>query len=159
MENYLAANSIALLADHPDLIPLVARWHYGEWSRGDSSGPFSLWVERIESRANQDRIPITYLAFVDGVPTGTAMLIASDMDTHPELAPWLAGVFVLPEYRRRGIASALVRHAVGQAYLLGFPILYLYTNGAERVYENLGWKTWRREEYEGRMVTVMEISA
>jgi GNAT superfamily N-acetyltransferase len=86
------------------------------------------------------------------------MLLPGDMDTHPELSPWLGGVFVLPEYRRRGIGSALIRHSISQAGALGFSHLYLYTNGAERVYERLGWEEWRREAYEGRMVTVMEIS-
>jgi GNAT superfamily N-acetyltransferase len=41
---------------------------------------------------------------------GTATLLAQDVDTEqwPELSPWLAAVYVVPEYRHRGIGAALV---------------------------------------------------
>ena len=148
---------IELLADHPDLIPVVARWHYDEWSKDEPGDAFQYWIDRIARRANRDHIPIAYVAFLDNTPAGTAMIIENDMDTHPELTPWLAGVYVVPELRRQGVASALVLHAHDEARRLGVKTLYLFTNGAEPVYEKLGWQTTAREEFEGRMVTVMEI--
>jgi hypothetical protein len=36
--------------------------------------------------------------------------------------------------------------------------LYLYTNGAERVYEGVGWLQRSREPYMGRDVTVMSCT-
>jgi GNAT superfamily N-acetyltransferase len=148
---------IELLADHLDLVPVVARWHYNEWRLDDSPDSFKHWIDRIAARTNRDRIPITYIAFLDDTPAGTAMIIKNDMDIHPELMPWLGGVYVIPELRRQGVASALVSHAHNEARRLGIKTLYLYTNGAEPVYEQLGWKTMSREEYNGRTVTVMEI--
>ena len=37
------------------------------------------------------------------------------MDTRKELSPWLASVFVAPEFRKWGIGSKLVLHVMEQA--------------------------------------------
>ena len=44
---------------------------------------------------------------------------------------------------------------IGLARRLGVVRLYLYTNGSESLYSRLGWRTFCRELYEGRSVTVM----
>ena len=46
---------------------------------------------------------------------GSAAIIEHDMDTRMELSPWLASVFVAPEFRKRGIGSKLVTHVMEQA--------------------------------------------
>jgi len=88
-------------------------------------------------------------------PIGTAALTEHDMKTHPELTPWLGGVYVVPVARRRGVASALVRHLMVRVAALGIRDLYLYTNGAEGLYQRLGWRPVSREPYMRREVTIM----
>ena len=78
------------------------------------------------------------------------------MSTHREISPWLGGVFVAPAHRRKGIASALVRHAVRQAAAMGVMRLYLFTNPRD-LYEKLGWRAIVEEQYEGQSVTIMAI--
>ena len=57
--------------------------------------------------------------------------------------------------RRRGVASALVRDLMGRAADFGIRDLYLYTNGAEGLYQKLDWRVLLREPYMGREVTIM----
>ena len=86
---------------------------------------------------------------------GSAMLIAHDMDTRMEWSPWLAGVFVAPDYRRQGIGIELVRRVVQDASALGVRRLYLYTPGVERFYSRHGWSVVERTNYRGADVVVM----
>jgi GNAT superfamily N-acetyltransferase len=83
------------------------------------------------------------------------MLIANDMDTHPEYSPWLAGVFASPTHRRRGIGRALSEHVVHEAAGLGFATLYLYTPNAQDFYSRLGWSTLQRTRYRDTDATIM----
>ena len=83
------------------------------------------------------------------------MLVAHDMDTHMQWTPWLAGVVVAPEHRRRGIGASLAERAAAEASALGFPTLYLYTLSTEQYYERLGWEPIERDSYLGAAVTIM----
>jgi GNAT superfamily N-acetyltransferase len=56
---------------------------------------------------------------------GSASLVACDMDIRPALTPWLSGVCVAPEHRRRGVGAPLVERVMQEARALGKPRLYL----------------------------------
>lgn len=144
-------------ADCLECIPIVGRWHWGEWGHHDPEGSLESWTAGLAERTNRDRVPAMFVAFAGGEPVGSAVLVEHDMDTRRDLRPWLAGVFVLPAWRDRGIASALCRHAAASARAFGERRLHLYTNGAEALYESLGWRAFAREPYEGRTVTLMAL--
>jgi predicted N-acetyltransferase YhbS len=95
-----------------------------------------------------DQIPLTLIATSEKLPVGTATLLMHDVGTEqwPELSPWLAAVYVVPEYRNRGIGAALVNAIVAKATALGVVALYLHTVGSERFYTRLGWRVLRRAE-------------
>ena len=145
------------IADYPALVETVARWQWEEWGHLD---PTDSLAERITSLRNQtdpNRIPTAYIALEGDEPLGTAALVRHDMDTHRELSPWLASVYVTPAARRRGVASALVRRVVRQAAALGIARLYLYTPDAQGLYEKLGWQAIGTEHFQGHLVTIMAI--
>ena len=83
------------------------------------------------------------------------------MTTRLDLSPWLSGVFVAPEHRRRGIGAALVNRVVQEARVLGIPRLYLYTADSGALYFRLGWsvveRTFYRELWGDPEITIMEI--
>ena len=81
---------------------------------------------------NIDRVPIAFVALDDdGGIVGTASLIFDDLEGDPR-NPWLASVYVPPEQRKKGIASALVRTVEDAARRLGYSRLYLFTSTAPR---------------------------
>ena len=89
-------------------------------------------------------------------PVGTASLVADDMSDRPELTPWLASVFVLPEWRGQGIASRLVQRVEAEACANGIGYFYLYTPDQQALYRRLGWRDRETRTYRGEAVTIMD---
>jgi GNAT superfamily N-acetyltransferase len=128
--------SIELLADHPQHVETLARWHCEEDGRGDDGAWLDFWRRQLRAECGRDRIPIAFVA----------------------LSPWLAGTLVHPGRRGEGIGTALVEHAVSRAAELGVTTLYLYSERARGLYERLGWSHLRDEFYEGEPVAVLSIA-
>jgi GNAT superfamily N-acetyltransferase len=149
---------IESIADHPELIETIARWHWQEWGQHDPNGSLESWTEGLRGRSQRDRIPTTYVGLGErGRLLGSVTLVERDMSSHPELTPWLAGLYVDPRFRGWGIGAKLTRHASEAAAKMGVTRLYLYTRGARGLYEKLGWQPLFDEPYEGRDVTVMAL--
>lgn len=148
---------IESIADHLELVPTIAEWHWTAFSSGhaDPTGSLETWTAGLAERTNRDSIPTTYVALIDQEPVGSVVLVDNDMATHPELWPWLAGLYVVPEHRCKGIGSALVTYCEERAREMGVAQLYLYTSAAESLYRRLGWKPMFREHYEDVLATVL----
>ncbi len=148
---------IESIADHLDLIEVIAAWHFHEWGHADPTGSVKTWAEGLRQRTNRDRIPTTYVAMDGSELLGSVTLEDHDMSTHLELSPWLAGLYVKPTMRGQGIGTALTKHAVHSAVQMGVNRLYLYTESARGLYEKLGWLPLADDYYEGQTVTIMSF--
>lgn len=147
---------ITYLPDDDAIVHTVARWHQDEWGHLSSRTVADRVAEFAEQRESRS-VPLTLLAWADSAPVGTASLLVADMDSHPELTPWLGSVYVHPDHRRRGIASALCRRAEAEARRLGLPTLYLFTPDQAPLYARLGWEVVGEERYHGELETVMRL--
>jgi GNAT superfamily N-acetyltransferase len=147
--------NIEYLADHPVFIPELARLHHEQWGYLRPDKTVDERIERLESVCGRGGIPTVFVAIEDGALRGSAMLIASDMDARPDLTPWLAGVFVVEEFREHGYGTALVQRVEQEAASLGVPRLYLYTPSREGFYARIGWALDERCVYLGQEVAIM----
>ncbi len=95
------------------------------------------------------------VAFQEDQPAGTASIYVHDLETRPDLSPWLAAVYVDPLFRRQGIGSALVQAIEREACRLQIARLYLFTPDQEPFYTRLGWSLLERQEYWNESVVVM----
>jgi len=148
---------IEYLKDHEDFIPTLAQWHYRQWSYLHENDSIERRIKRLRQRLGGGRIPTTFVAVEGDILLGSASLIVSDMDIRPELTPWLASVFVAPEHRNQGVASALVKRVIEQARALKVKTFYLFTTDKESLYARLGWKVRERTRYRGEQVVIMEF--
>ncbi|MBD3307966.1 GNAT family N-acetyltransferase [candidate division KSB3 bacterium] len=148
---------IAYLKDHQDAIPTVAQWLFEQWGHLPPDNTLEKTVATLYENLHDDRIPLTIIAFSGDDVVGTASLIEQDLQTRPDLTPWLASVFVVPEQRGRGIGAALVRAIVDRARTLGVSPLYLFTPDKEAFYRHLGWQTVETTNYRGEDVVIMQI--
>lgn len=143
------------LAENIDAVSTLASWIIKEWGHLLPEANFDTLVSELKQRTTVHRIPETFVALVDGRVIGTASIVEHDMLTRKELSPWLAAVFVVPEYRNRGIGSKLVRRVMQEAEILGLNKLYLFTPDRMRFYSCLGWNILESTEYRGEKVIIM----
>lgn len=148
---------IVNLNDDPGQLLQLASWHQEEWSYLNPGESIEQRIARMQPFLNNQLLPSTYIALEDNL-TGSAALVSHDMETRPDLSPWLASVYVAAEFRGRGIGTKLVKHVMQQAFKGGINKLYLYTPDKENFYSRLGWKTLSREKYHAIDVTIMEIN-
>ena len=146
---------IDYLADHPLLVPQLARVHFEQWGYLRPNETLQDRTRRLEACCGRGSVPSVVVALLDGTLCGSAMLVAHDMETRPDLTPWLAGVYVVPAYRGRGYASALVQRVESEAASLGVRRLHLYTPDAVDFYSRLGWAVDLHSEYLGQEVALM----
>jgi GNAT superfamily N-acetyltransferase len=157
--------AIDYLANCPELVDDLARLSWKEWQDIYEQRKQTLEhsVKNYRERLNTDRLPLTLVAVREISPVncrelaGMVSLKFHDMDTRPDLDPWLGGLFVLPEWRNRGVGTMLMRRATEEARRLNVPQLYLWTHTAERLYHKLGWQVVERTKYFGKEAVVMKI--
>ena len=130
------------LADHPEHLPTLARWHHQEWGGQVRDWPVEVAQAELASHRQRSAIPTTIIALEGEILLGSASLLVEDMPDFPPLAPWLASVYLIPERRGRGLGTALVRRVIAEARRLGVGRLYLFSTGAVPFYVARGWQPW-----------------
>jgi GNAT superfamily N-acetyltransferase len=89
--------------------------------------------------------PFALVAEIDGRPCGNALVIDNDESAKPDLAPWLAALWVDEDVRGQGIAGALPEGAVRRCAGLGVPRLCLNSRPVlQDFYTARGWRILER---------------
>lgn len=137
--------ALTTIAERPELVPLVADWLWEAFWR-DEGATLAHVTAMVSGATARSGPPQCFVLLADGVPVGTASLAERDLESRPDLDPWLAAVFVHPEARGRGYVNRLVAAVEAAARAADIPTLWLFTNTAERIYAKAGWQ--RVEEFE-----------
>lgn len=127
------------LMNHSEHVETVARWIYDEWTHMTVDS-LDLEVEAVRGRLSDSRIPLCLVALDDGQCIGTVSLFTNDLDSRPDLIPWLAALYVRQDRRNTGVGGALVEEVVAVARRLGVGRLYLHTETANAYYARKGWR-------------------
>jgi GNAT superfamily N-acetyltransferase len=161
----IEALRIVSIAERPDLIETVARWQFDEWGQLEPGDSLAARIAELSAQAAKPGgIPHTYIALDGEHPLGSASVVAQDGEAvrasprQRDLTPWLASVYVRPTARGHGVASALVRHVMTRVAAAGVTRLYLFTDGAQGLYERLGWRVLGTDAYNGLELTIMAIN-
>jgi GNAT superfamily N-acetyltransferase len=143
------------LADKKEVIAELAQLHHEEWKHLNPSLTLEGRAEAITEAAGREGIPSIFIAVSGNQLVGSAALVENDMDTKPDLTPWLAAVYVKETFRHQGVATYLIARCEAEAARSNAKTWYLYTEFASRLYEKLGWLHLERSEYKGVTVDVM----
>jgi GNAT superfamily N-acetyltransferase len=131
---------ISYLIDHPEYIPQLAQWLFEQWDVILGEKTPEARIEKLKAHMNRDELPIAWVAHASGQLLGTAALRVHDLEGREDLTPWLGGVFVGAQFRRRGIGAALCTTVEEAARSRGIQTLYLFTLDRQAWYLRLGWK-------------------
>jgi len=115
------------------------------WLQEAFFGPQGMGLEateeRLAVRMGAAPLPQIWVVLEGGEAVGTVSLELGEHPTIAGLRCCLAGLYVAPEKRGRGIGEWLCTQAQKEAAKMGYPSLTLYTPKAEGYYHRLGWKT------------------
>jgi predicted N-acetyltransferase YhbS len=145
---------IEYLADHPDVIPLLARWFRAEWPDHYAARELEDIEQEFQSWLNRDLLPVGMVAIDGDEVVGTVVLRGKALETHPDRKPGLGGLYVAAQHRGRGIGTALVKAGMVQARELGYGAVYAGMGGAGRILERLGWARIESLLYHGEPVVL-----
>ena len=139
---------ISYLADYPHFASSLALLLVEHWRSITPEQTLESRTARLLAHCNRDVLPIAWVAHEGEQPLGTAALRVHDLPGREDLTPWLGGVFVAPEYRKRGIGAALCVRVEEEARKRGYRELYLFTLDKQDWYASFGWDapqpaTWR----------------
>jgi predicted N-acetyltransferase YhbS len=146
---------IEYLADHPEFVPTLARWHHAEWSSLLPDWSRETAESELRSHTKRCNLPTTVVAIENFKLLGSASLLVTDLEGFEHLTPWLASVFVAPDFRGRGIGEALVRRIISESANIGHRSIYLWTAGQAEYYRRLGWEILQRTERQGNKLVIM----
>jgi len=146
---------IVPLADKKEFIAELAQLHHAEWKHLNPWLTLEGRAEAIAEAAGREGIPSIFIAVSGNQLVGSVALVRNDMDTKPDLTPWLAAIYVKDGFRHQGVATELIARCETEAARSNADTWYLYTESASRLYEKLGWRHLERCEYKGVTVDVM----
>jgi N-acetylglutamate synthase-like GNAT family acetyltransferase len=130
---------ISYLIDYPQYIPQLTQWLFEEWDVMLGEKTPEARIRKLNAHMNRDRLPIAWVAHANGELLGTAALRTHDIEERQDLSPWLGGVFVGAQFRRRGIGAVLCATVENAARSRGVETLYLFTLDKQEWYSRQGW--------------------
>jgi N-acetylglutamate synthase-like GNAT family acetyltransferase len=123
--------AISDLRARPEFFDTVAARIWSTWWQ-PRDVPLDYIRGRLCENMNAAAIPFALVAHDDAAFLGTASVIASDLEDLPQFTPWVACVWVEPDYRQHHIGRALVARAAADVFALGIGIAYLCALPARR---------------------------
>ena len=117
----------------------ICDWYYN-WLGKKNNESIEEIKCTFEHSLCKNKLPQTFVALIDGEPAGMYQLsMSDDLNSRPDLYPWLINVYVDEKFRGRNVARELMNTVKENAKKLGLTELYLYTKHIG-LYEKFGWK-------------------
>jgi GNAT superfamily N-acetyltransferase len=140
-----AAIRVSFLADHPEVLPLVARWLHRQFLAAQGFSRAGVAVA-LRERLRRSEPPIGMVAYLGRYPAGTVSITVDRLPGEADAQHLtLSGLYVVPRARNRGAGAMLCQAAVCLAAQAGAPSLWLCTATAETWFQRLGWCTTASE--------------
>ena len=148
---------IANIQEFPPLKPTVANRMWKAWWE-PAGNNFQTVLDHIEEIPAKRGIPFGLVAHDNGTYIGSVLGIASDLEVRPALTPWVAALWVDSDYRKQGVANALMKAALVEIFALGPACAYLCATAEKRAhYLRFGWR-FIEQGVGGDALDVFEIS-
>ncbi len=146
------------LADHPEAVPLLADWFFTEWNSYDKRTHAEI-EEQLRQNLDRESVPITFVALEKSKVIGTVSLDLSDLPPYDHLySPWLAALYVHPDFRHRGVGRALVARVIAFGRSQNLATIFLWTSGSSDFYQKCGWRILLKTAYRERPISILQIT-
>ena len=145
---------ITFLQEDEKLFSSISEMFNNEWLIDRS-----LTTDWLKKRTGR-KVPFVLVAHRDNKPVGLAALdnevkILANYPEFKHYAPLVSILYVIPEYRNKGIASLLCNKIEAEAFRTGISRVFLYARNTDTLYKKLGWKEMERVLYKAQETVVM----
>ena len=139
---------ISNLNQHTHWLSTVTMWHHQEWLKAsdypadhpESETKFQERKCALQAHLSSQKLPVTFVAHANDKPIGTVSLVYYNVQNEHPPSEWLSNLYVVPQFRQRGIASELLNVALRHAKELGLQRLLLYTRDQADFYKKRHWR-------------------
>jgi N-acetylglutamate synthase-like GNAT family acetyltransferase len=147
--------AVTLLDGADPLADELAMRHAAQW--GHLYENWNRQRARAEFRAHQTdgSLPATLVRHENGQVAGSVSLVHGDCEARRDLDPWLASLYVFPEFRGRGHAHGLIEAAIRHAAAAGQKELYVFTESAGGLFRRHGFALLERSSLHGTTIEIL----
>lgn len=134
---------------------IIAGFYNSEWGMD-----IDETVSSYKNYPNNNILHQTVMIFEDQV-IGTGGVykkvgIQNKFEKYQGLTPWLALLYVKPEFRNKGLGEKLIKQIESKSLDLDLGDIYLFTHTAESLYKRLGYVEFSREILPLRNIALMK---
>ena len=152
---------VSYLCKNSEELELIAAWYFEEWGYLNSSITQNKICEALLAKVNKADDFLCFLVIREnGNLIAVADLKYREHKDYPEYEHWLGGIFVTPECRGKGYASALIEKAKDHIEELGITDLYLQCEEHnERLYLKHGFELLHPTMHSGISTRIFKFNA
>lgn len=135
--------NIHYLKDKRCCIPTLERYYKSEWGEYYGSGGLGNAKNDAVVLCNKGKLPIGLIAKFGRNFSGSIALREKSA-SHKHLGPWVTSFFIVPEFRRNGIGTQLVKAIQKVARELGYTTIYTRSATAVEFFKKNNWIPFER---------------
>ncbi|MGU3576773.1 GNAT family N-acetyltransferase [Brucellaceae bacterium C25G] len=150
------SRTIVTTKERPDLAEITGTWRWQAFF-SDTEATLTDVIAMDQACTTETQlIPTVWVLLDNDQPVGMITLCLDDLEDRPELNPWLAGLYVAPEFRSRGYALQLIAHLEEVTSQAGIERLSLYTDGSVGLYIKAGWTVIETFDENNALYSIMQ---
>lgn len=147
--------SITLLDGSDPLTAELAKRHAAEWGCLYTDWDSVKALAEFQTQNTDGSLPATLVLREDEQVAGSVSLLYGDCEARTDLDPWLASLYVYPEFRSRGYAGRLIDAAIQAAAKAGEKSLHVFTESASDLFRRHGFEVFERTALHGKPVEIL----
>ena len=146
---------ISHLADVPFFRDELAALHAAEWKHLYAGWDSQTAGEEFLAQKADGSLPATLVLHEGMELVGSVSVVFGDCPARPDLDPWLASLYVVPQRRGRGHSLELVQAAIELAAAAGAKRLHVFTETAEKFFQRCGFVILERTMLQDVPISVL----
>lgn len=147
--------AITLLDGSDPLTEELAKRHAAEWGYLYTNWDSSKALAEFRPHKTDGSLPATLVLRENGLVAGSVSLLFGDCEARMDLDPWLASLYVFPEFRGRGYADRLIDAAIRFAATAGEKLLHVFTESAAGLFRRHGFETIESTALHGKTIEIL----
>jgi GNAT superfamily N-acetyltransferase len=132
---------VEVLAERPEFAAALGMLRWSEWGAGPGREQPADSVEVTRQEAGHVGLPATFVALEAAELVGGVGLARQDLASWSKVSPWIVGMVVRPNRRRRGVGRMLLTRLEQWAVSLGVDRVWVAAAwSAVDFYRACGWR-------------------